>query len=1088
MFVATLGMKANDTYAQRKKLDLDATNVTLSELIDQIESESEFKFTFKSGILDLGQKVSISGENLRIKKILNKILKNTGTTFTVNGRNILLQPDEAIPPPPPQKPGIQTYTITGSILDDNGMPIPGASIQQKDSSNGTISDFDGKFSLTVNAETVTLVFSYIGFTTIEQEVRAGTPVTITLDENISELDAVVVVGYGTQKKKDLTGSIAHLELEGAENSANTNIVQALQGMAPGLNASSGSTAGSSGGLSIRGKTSLSASDYPLIVLDGMIYNGSIADFNINDIASIDVLKDASAAAVYGSRSANGVIVITSKKGKSDKPTFNFNVYGGIQDLMDTPRTQVMNGDQYAVRLVDYYYQQDLYDWYDTNPTSADGRPVRPDVTDKDVVASYLRTEEERQNYLNGNEINWMDEIFRTAPVQSYNFSISGNSDKTNYYLSSSLTDQDGIIVNDKFKRMTVFGKFQYQLTDWMKLEFAPQFTNRDYSGVEASLSSAMEASPLGNKYNEDGGYPPFIAEESAAYHPLGNTLIQDDNIAQDLRLVFKGYFDIPFVEGLKYEVDYSKNFYNGHTYRYYPKNEAEGSKKDGYGYKTNSKEEKWLWNNIITYNRTFGDHRFDVTLLHSEEELTGEGTTATGTGFSSEKLGYNALEVAEVQTSSSSGYREFTRSFMGRLSYILKDRYMLTGTIRRDGFSGFGPNKKWGNFPSVSLGWVASEESFLNDSKALNYLKLRASYGVNGNQGIGRYNSQSNMTTTSTVFDGSTAIGYYSGSLGNSDLGWEKTISTNGGIDFEILDGRLGGSIDAYWAKTTDVLVQRAIPRISGNSSVWTNIGGMKNHGIEVSLNGATIKSKDFQWNTGVTFALNRNEITKLYDDVTEDIGNGWFVGESFYAIYNYETDGIYQEDDLFNGNIVEGYYPGQFKIVDQNGDGQITAADDRKIIGSTDPNYRFSINNEFTYKNISLNIFLNSIQGGNNRYISSNNGAIIAGGTDYAYRLNRTSIRDYWRPDNPVNNAPAMFYSPKIGPGIYEDKSFVRLQDITLTYKFDDTIIEALGVNTMRVYASGKNLYTWTKWSGWDPDVGSPVIRSVVLGVNVNF
>lgn len=913
--------------------------------------------------------------------------------------------------------------------------------------------------------------------------------TIELEPQAISGEELVVIGYGVQRKKDLTGSISHLDMPTAEMTATTDLTQVLQGATPGLNAKSGSRAGETGGLSIRGKTSLSASDRPLLVVDGMIFNGSTADLNINDIASVDVLKGASAAAVYGSRSANGVIVITTKQGQTEKPQFNFNAYYGVQELANTDRDNVMNGEQYATRLVDYYYQQDLYDWYKTNPTSAGGRPQRPDITDRDLVASYLRTEEEQGNYLAGNQINWMDQIFRIAPIQSYTLSVSGQTDKTNYYLSTSYTNQEGILVNDKFERLTLFSKFENELTDWFTIEFDPMFTLRDYSGLEASISDALIASPYGDKYNDSGEYPVYIAGESYAYHPLGHQLVDDSQPQNNLNFVLKGKIDVPRVEGLRYQVDFSKNYIFNRHYQYFPKSVAEGSKVDGQAIKNTSNQSKWLINNTITYNRTFKNlHKINVTLLHSDEKLTGEGTLAQGVGFNSEKLGYHSLELAETQEISSSSYREYTRSFLGRVNYIFKDRYLFTATIRRDGYSGFGSNRKWGNFPSLSAGWVISDEPFLNEPDWLNFLKLRLSYGVNGNQGIGRYRSLSHMESISTVFEGATAIGLYSSSMGNDDLGWEKTTSANFGVDFRLLSDRLIGSVDYYEASTSDVLVARAIPRVSGNSSVYDNIGGIENKGIEVSLDTYNIDKLDFSWKTSFTFALNRNKITKLYGDVTEDIGNTWFVGHSIYSVYGYEIEGVWQEEDLFEGRIPEGYYPGQFKMKDLNGDGEITADADRKILGSTDPNYRFSIGNEFNYKNFSLHIFINSIQGRGGYYIGSNSGALIAGGTDQAYRLNRTAIRDYWRPNNPVNNAPGMYYDSKITPSVYQDKSFIRLQDVTLSYSFSQESLAKLGLTNLRIYASGKNLYTWTKWSGWDPDVQNPLMRSVIGGVKLGF
>ena len=1071
-------------------IDLELKDATLKQVITEITQKTDFSFAFNMAEMRKKKgRVTKSFKGESVGEILTYLSQSYKLNFKRINETIHIKASEEEQEIIPEKSvEVVDRVISGKVVDESGNSIPGVNVYVKDTNIGTLTDFEGNFKLMVPDDEEELVFSYVGFSTEVVNINNRTEVNVTLKEDISTLSEIVVVGYGTQKKKDLTGSIAHLDLKESQMAGTSTLVQALQGLAPGLNAKMGSGAGAAGGLSIRGKTSLSADDDPLIVVDGMIYYGNITDFNMNDIASIDVLKDASAAAVYGSRSANGVIAITTKQGTTEKPKFNFNMYYGVQSLSNTDRINVMDAEQYATRLVDYSYQQDLYDWYKTNPASADDRPVRPDITDRELVSTYLRTEEEKNNYLNGYEIDWVDEVLQEAPTQFYNLSVSGKSKKTRYYISTSYTDQEGIQKNDLFKRLTFLSKLETEITDWFSLEFNPQYIHRDYSGVSASLSEALEASPLGNKYDEDGNYPLYVAGESYNYHPLGYVNIDDNEIRDNIRLAFKGKFDIPKVEGLKYEINYQKNYYFSHTYRYYPTTVPDGAKNDGYGYKDQSTSSKSLINNLITYNKIFGDHRVNVTLLHSEEQLDGEGTVSTGYGFASDKLGYNSLEVAETQQINSSAYEEITRSFMGRVTYAFKDRYLLTGTIRRDGYSAFGTNKKWANFPSLSFGWVVSEESFLQTSNVINYLKLRLSYGVNGNQGIGRYNSQSIMSSTSTVFDGATAIGIYSGSLGNSELGWETTLTGNIGLDFEILNKRLSGSVDVYKSTTSDVLVERAIPRASGNSSVWTNIGGIENHGVEVSLSSINVQTKGFSWNSGFTFAINRNKITELYDDVTEDIGNGWFVGESFYAIYGYQSDGIWQESDLFNDQIYADYYPGQWKIVDQNGDGEITADDDRKIVGNTSPNYRFSLSNQFSYKNLSLSIFINSIQGGNGYYMASNTGSLVAGGTDSAYRLNRTAIRQYWTPDNPVNDAPGMYNNPKIAPSVYQDKSFIRLQDITLAYQLNLKSLEQIGIESPKVYVSGKNLHTWTKWSGWDPDVDNYVMRSVVVGLNVNF
>ncbi len=984
-----------------------------------------------------------------------------------------------------------TIKVSGTVSDDAELPLPGVTVLLKGTTTGTITNIDGVYTLAEVPQNATLIFSFVGMKSQEIAVAGKTTIDVSMENETIGLDEVVAVGYGTQKKKDLTGSIVRMEMDGKDQAANTNLIQAIQGYSPGVNITSGSTAGDAGSFSIRGKTSLSASDEPLIVLDGIIYNGSINDLNVNDVQSVDVLKDASAAAVYGSRSANGVLVVTTKKGTSSKPKFSFNAYYGFQNLANTNRTNVMNAEQYAVRLVDYYYQQDLYDWYETNPTSADGRPVRPDVTDRELVASYLRTEEEQTNYLNGNEVDWVDEVFRTAPIQSYNFSVSGKSQKTNYYLSTSYLDQEGILENDRFKRLTFFGRFSNDITDWLTIGFDPTLSHRDYSGLEASYGYALQASPLGNKYDENGAYPVYIAEESYNYHPLGNLLVSDSEPRDYFSLVLRGKIEVPWVKGLKYEVNYSKTYDFDKTSRYYPTSMATGSKNDGEGHIDHDEEKTWLLNSLFTYDRTFaGKHKLNVTYLYSRENIYGEGSYLYAYGFDSEKLGYHALELGENQEVSTNAYEENTLSYMGRVNYSYNSRYLFTATVRRDGYSAFGANNKFGNFPSVSVGWVMSEESFMDKLSWVDFLKLRLSYGINGNQGIKRYESQSVMSSTTTVFNGSTAVGLYSSSLGNADLGWEKTASSNIGIDFNLLDNRISGAIDAYKAKTTDVLVRRSIPTTSGNSSVMTNIGGIENKGIEVSLSTENIRTRDFKWKTSFAFSLVRNKITKLYDEVTEDIGNKWFVGHNINSLYGYENEGVWQEEDLFDGTIMADYYPGQFKIKDLNDDGTITSESDRKIIGSSDPNYRISMNNIFTYKNFTFNFFLNSVQGGNNYYLKENSGALIAGGTDSAYRLNRTAIRDYWRPDRPVNNAPGMYFNPKHNPGIYQSRSFIRLQDISLAYTFNSELLKDLKIDNLKVYVSGKNLYTWTKWSGWDPEDNDnePIMRSIIGGVNISF
>ncbi len=993
--------------------------------------------------------------------------------------------------------------VTGSVIDENGMVLPGANIVEKGTTNGVTADFDGNFSIELADANATLIVSYIGYAAKEVPVNGQTQLQIALEVDSAQLDEVIVVGYGTQKKSDLTGSVVRVTLEDKENSGNTNILQALSGAAAGVNIQNSSVAGGEANFSIRGKTSLSASDSPLIVLDGIIYNGSINDINTNDVESIDILKDASAAAVYGSRSANGVVLISTKKGKSKDPVISFNMYSGFQNMTNNPM-KVMNADQYAARLVDYYYQQDLYTWYYTNPTSDAGKPVRPDTSTREAAATRLRTEEEKSNYLAGKETDWVDAITRFAAINNYSLSVAQQTERSNYFISGSYTNEDGILLNDNFKRFTLRSNVESKITDWLTFGLNTSYSYRDYSGIEASLWDARRASPLANNKIGSPDYDIYLTGEAYMPFPLNNLYVDNSDISNNLFIVGRAKITVPWVEGLSYELNYSNTYSNRNRNTFYPVKTPDGSQNNGKAVKNPFEERDWIVNNIVSYNRTFGDHNVNGTLLYSREHRQANGSELTSEGFDNSILGYNNVGLGTIFNLSSSAWEENSMSYMARAFYSFKNRYMLTATVRKDGFSGFASDNKYATFPSISLGWVVSDERFMDNSESV-FLKLRASYGKNGNQGIGRYSSFSRMQTTPYVYGSSTVIGITPEVLGNSNLGWETTSSFNAGIDFGFLNRRISGSIDAYKAETTDVLVNRALPPASGYADLWENIGAIENKGLEIQLSTVNIDGDKFKWSSDFVFSLNRNKITKLYGgDNDSDVGNQWFVGESINSIYDYEmAGGVWTEEELYNGTILDNWYPGQFKYVDQNGDGVIEPNADRTIIGNSDPNYRFSINNNLSYGNLSLSFLLNSIQGGNDYYIRDNYQIVnVSPNADDVYRINASAVRPYWTPDNGVNNATGVYNTPVRHSGIYESRSFIRLQDITLAYNFDSNLLDRLNIDRLQVQLSGKNLYTWTNWSGWDPETASydpnngsgnsntglPLMRNVTIGLNLTF
>lgn len=983
-------------------------------------------------------------------------------------------------------------SITGTVTSQSdGMGLPGVNVLVKGSSTGTVTDVDGKYNLSVPNENDTLVFSSIGYAIQEVAVNGRTEINVALSEDVQSLEEVVVIGYGTVKKSDLTGSVVRVSMEDRQLQANTNLFQSLSGAAPGVNIQGAGLAGGEPNLSIRGQTSLSASDAPLIVVDGIIYNGSIADINVNDVESIDILKDASAAAVYGSRSANGVMLITTKKGKSDKPTFSFNMYYGYQDMTNNPM-RVMNAEEYAIRLVDYYYQQDLYNWYYTLPTSDAGKPVRPDITDREIVAERLRTQEERDNYLAGNEIDWVDQITRVAPIQSYNLSVSQQNERNSYFVSGSYTDEDGILLNDNFTRLTLRANLDSKVTDWLSFGLNTSYSYRDYSGLEASLENARRASPLANNKIGFPNYDMYLTGEAYMPYPLNNLYVDNSDIRNTLFLVGRANVTIPWVEGLSYELNYSNTYANRYNNTFFPITTPEGSGNKGQADKNASQERSWIVNNIVTYRRTFGDHQINATLLYSRENRHADSTSVSTSGFDNGILGYNNLALGTLPIIDSKAWEENSISYMARAFYTFKDRYLLTATVRKDGFSGFAPDRKFATFPSVSLGWVLTNEPFFSDNSGL-YLKLRTSYGKNGNQGIGRYSSFSRMSTGAYVYGPATAVGVYPNVLGNPNLGWETTTSFNAGVDFGILSDRISGSLDMYDATTTDVLVSRALPPATGFPDIWENIGSIGNKGVEFQL--ATVNLEGaLRWESNFVFSLNRSKITKLYGgENDQDVGNSWFVGEPISAIYDYEmAGGLWTEEELYSGNILDNWYPGQYRYVDQDGEGVIDPNNDRTIIGYEAPNFRFSIGNTLSYKNFTLNLFINSIQGGNGFYIMDNSSVVnVNWNADDVYRINASAVRPYWTPDNGVNNATGVYNTPVRHGGVYESRGFVRLQDISLAYRFNPDLLRAIHIEGCQVYIAGKNLYTWTKWSGWDPETGtsnSPLMRNVTAGVRLNF
>jgi TonB-linked SusC/RagA family outer membrane protein len=989
------------------------------------------------------------------------------------------------------------FSVTGTVTDSSNMPLPGASVVEKGTANGVSTDFDGNFTINVANGNATLVISYIGFEPMEFGVNAQSTISITMTENASALEEVVVVGYGSQKRSDVTGAVASANLEAFEEAPNTNIAQSLQGTVPGLNVGQVNTAGGTPEITIRGQVSLNGSQSVLIVLDGIQYNGSLSSINPNDIESIDVLKDVSSTAVYGAQAANGVILITSKGGKrNQKPRVSVSSsYATLQPSQDIrPLRRAAYIDHLNMQL------------YDLRFLAPDFTTPNPDYVGyfepgQGINANFELQSDTNPGEFNDNDYDWWGEGTQTGFVRQNEISVAGASESISYLISLGLTEQEGFIKNDDFSRRSLRVNLESNITKGWKIgvQSFGSFVKQD--GDEPFLSQLGGFSPLLVPFDDNGNLIPNPAG-TIEPNPFLGLDTQDFERHDYFFANLYTEVDLPFIKGLSYRLNFGNNYRIDKFYgsSIYEAGQTGQASKEVRFYRD------YTLDNLLNYNRVFGKHDIGATLLYGAIERQEEITQASAQGFDRLLLGYNDLSVGAIPVINSDAYTETLNYQMLRANYKFDNKYILTGTLRRDGFSGFAANEKTAYFPSGALGWIASNESFLRDSDWINNLKFRASYGISGNQ-TPRFTSLARLSTRPAyVFgDGSgPAFGQEVTSLANPNLRWEKTAGLNLGVDFSLFTNRLRGNLDVYQNTTDDLLFSVRIPFLTGFSNIQTNVGTIRNTGLEFSLSGDIVRNDNFTWTATANFSTNKNEILALTgedadgDGVEDDlIQSNLFIGESINAIFDYEVDGVYQVGD----DIPDGYGIGNYRVVDQNGDGVITQADDRKILGTRDPSFAASLLNTLTYKNLSFSFFLNSIQGSGGNYISQNDNALYRN-ANTLYQNVLTGV-DYWSPQNPDGLNAMAPGRPGISGTRYENRSFVRLQDINLRYNFNRDILERIGLAELSVFLSGKNLVTWTNWTGWDPEFqdagnniygvglttgGRPVLKGYSLGINLSF
>ncbi|GAA5219937.1 TonB-dependent receptor [Membranihabitans marinus] len=1001
-----------------------------------------------------------------------------------------------------QQTGIE---VSGTVVNSENEPLIGVNVLVKGTDNGTATDFDGKFILKNVEEDAVLVLSYIGYVSQEIALADNTSLTIVLQEDSQTLDEIVVIGYGTQKKSDLTGSVSQIDAKSFENQSMTQFSDMITGTVAGLNTSQNTSAKGGSSLQIRGPKSLNAATNPMIVLDGSIYNGSINDINPADIESIDILKDASSAAIFGARSAAGVIIVTTKRGKSGKPVFNFSGSTGITEVNNDlePFSALGYLDFRRDVLIDMQTGNPNYYFFNPNQlpdgVSLDQWRSANSNSQQDNEQEWLSRlgffDIEIENYLAGETVDWYNEVINRGIRQDYNISIGGGLGKSNYYWSIGYTNNEGVILGDKFSTLRSKLNFDFEVTDWLDIGMNAQLAQSDESGVPASLSYMYLMSPYGSIYNPDGSLK-WYPNDYNVQNPLLNSALQQRlNQNTSLFVPLFAKFKLPF--GIDYKLSFQPQYVFGKSYNFWPSTTIVGgsSHSKGYGTRYEASSFTWILDNLIHWTKEFDVHSFDLTLLYSSEKAKSFSSNTTNETFlPNENLLYNGLQFGTNPSIYYNDQQVNGDAAMARLNYTLLDKYLVTASIRRDGYSAFGKETPRAVFPALALAWKISEEEFFNVDW-ISQMKIRSSWGINGNRSIGAYSALAQVSSN-LYFDGTnTQIGVRNSSLENYGLAWEKTESINVGLDLGIFQNRIELSADYYDITTNDLLMNRLLPALTGFDNITTNLGELGNRGFEFTLNSYNVVSSNFNWESDFTFSLNRNKIKKLFGDYEEvvvdgqtisrevpDYSNEWFPGEALDRVWNYDVVGIWQADEA-DAAAQYRLEPGDFKAVDVDENGVYEALSDKQFIGYSAPRFRFGLRNQFTFfKYFTASLFIRADLG----HLGAFGEALNNGGATYDKR-NRQAI-PYWTPENQSNDyARLLTNTTSFGGGlmIYRSRSFVRIQDFTFSYNLPESMMSNIKLQNLRLYGSIRNLYSFDNWPGWDPESGNiPMPRNYSIGL----
>ena len=1138
------------------RLSLKAEKETVSQILKQIEDQTEFRFLYNSNNINVERKTDIDCKSKNIEEVLDLLFSGTNVKYRSFNSNYVLFTDEDNLKGTAQ----QQKAVTGKVTDNTGASLPGVSVIVKGTTNGTITDNDGKYSLSNVTENTTLTFSFIGMKMQEVIVGGKTTINITLEEETFGIEEVVAIGYGTARKKDLTGSITQIRPDRIANENPKTIQDVLRGT-PGLQVGYDASAKGGGSMELRGQRSVytdGGHNNPLLILDGMIFYGELSEINPDDIAQIDVLKDASAAAVYGAKAASGVIIITTKKGKLGKPVISFSSSVGF-----------VQKSEYRERFSPEAYLQHRQDWYTKNTNGVNpetgayeayqtgvyanqpGYFMRPEqlaanvsiddwraYTTNEAGESDLSIQAKRlgfegnalANYLGGKTFDWAKHAFRTGFNQDYNASVSGASENANYYFSVGYLKNQGALISDEYNAMRANMKVNTNVTKWLEVGANVNFQDRSDGNIDMDQDYFLRNSPYADFADESGN--PVQYPLSSEYSQRGYNY---DFQKQYLELE-KGYTVLNSILNAKvslpFNITYSFNaspryqfFYD----RYFMSADLPGSDPKSRGAnREQAKSFDWSLNNTINWDQTFKEkHHVVLTLVQeAEERQYWRDRIEARNILPSDALGFHNTKNGTKENSTYSSYDSYQTAdaLMARLFYSYDSRYMVTSSVRRDGYSAFGASYPYATFPSVALAWTFTNEKFFKWDDVLSNGKLRVSYGKNGNRSL-----ENPYLALANLYEGAGKMQGYINNAGelelmrylmadrmaNPNLQWEKTAAWNFGLDFGLFDNRLSGSLEYYFMGTHDMIMNQRLPEFTGFSSITTNLGQVDNRGFEISLSSVNIDNNDLRWTTSFGFSFNKNEIKHLYYEdqavldengnvigakEMDDITNGWFIGKSISSIWNYRVTGIWQTDEVEEAKKY-GQVPGDPKVANnytaddiENADGSVKPVyndNDKEFLGETAPPIHWSMRNEFEFrKNLTFSFNIYSYMG--HKSLSGNYLNNDDDGGRMAYALQNVPAKEYWTPENPTNKYGRIEAKGPTGAEnaqMLYSRSFIRLENVSVGYTLPKIWTSRYDIERAKIFATVRNVATWAKdWEYGDPETGGLATRIYSLGLNLTF